>query len=92
MYVQNVLIKNTSGLHARPASELVALAKSFESQVLIRNMDDPDAVAVNAKSIVRLLSAGLNAGTNIEISAEGSDEQAAVTRMAALINSGFGEG
>ena len=92
MYVQNVLIKNASGLHARPASELVALAKSFESQVLIRNADDPDAVAVNAKSIVRLLSAGLNAGTNIEISAEGSDEQAAVTRMAALINSGFGEG
>ncbi len=92
MYVQNVLIKNASGLHARPASELVALAKSFESQVLIRNADDPDAVAVNAKSIVRLLSAGLNAGTNIEISAEGGDEQAAVTKLVALINSGFGEG
>lgn len=92
MYVQNVQIKNASGLHARPASELVALAKSFESQVLIRNADDPAAVAVNAKSIVRLLSAGLNAGANIEISAEGSDEQAAVNQLVALIKSGFGEG
>lgn len=92
MYVQNVQIKNASGLHARPASELVALAKSFESQVLIRNVDDPAAVAVNAKSIVRLLSAGLNAGANIEISAEGSDEQAAVNQLVALIKSGFGEG
>ncbi len=92
MYVQNVQIKNASGLHARPASELVALAKGFESQVLIRNAADPAAVAVNAKSIVRLLSAGLNAGANIEISAEGSDEQAAVNQLVALIKSGFGEG
>ncbi|NCB64314.1 MAG: HPr family phosphocarrier protein [Clostridia bacterium] len=91
MYVRQTLLKNASGLHARPASELVARAKGFSSQVLIRNADKPDTQPVNAKSIVRLLSVGLSAGTTVEISADGLDEQEAVTQLITLINSGFGE-
>lgn len=49
---------NASGLHARPASMFVKLAKGFESEIQIRNLDK-DGSFVNAKSIMRLLTAEL---------------------------------
>lgn len=91
MYVKTVVLKNASGLHARPASEFVACAKQFESKIFIRNLDDPDAVPTNAKSIVRVLAEGIPVNTHIEISAEGADEAAAVDRLADLIDTGLGE-
>lgn len=91
MYVKTVVLKNASGLHARPASEFVACAKQFESKIFIRNLDDPDAVPTNAKSIVRVLAEGIPVNTHIEISAEGGDEAAAVDRLADLIDTGLGE-
>ena len=91
MYTKKILLKNKSGLHARPASELVALAKKFESKITVRNADDENALPVNAKSIVRLLSAGLSAGTTIEVFAEGQDEAEAVTALIHLIEHGMDE-
>jgi len=40
----------------------------------VRNMDDPAAEAVNAKSIVRILAEGMAQGTNVEVSADGEGE------------------
>ena len=90
IYQKQVTVVNPTGLHARPASDFVALAKTFSSRIKIRdlNSDDP---AVNAKSIVLLLSLGLAQGAQAELSAEGEDAQRAVEELAALISSGFGE-
>lgn len=91
MYAEKSEIVNRTGLHARPASDFVLKAKTYQSKVYIRNLDDPDGEAVNAKSIVRLLAEGMGQGTHVEISAVGEDEQTAVRELCALMASGFGE-
>lgn len=90
MYQKNITVINPTGLHARPASDFVALAKSFTSKIKIRDLNS-DEPAVNAKSIVMLLSLGLAQGAQAEISADGEDEQHAVDELVKLVASGFGE-
>lgn len=91
MYVQQTQLKNKSGLHARPASDFVMAAKAFTSKITVRNLDNPEAAAANAKSIVSLLAQGMGQGTKIEIAANGDDEKTAAEKLAALVESGFGE-
>ena len=90
MYQKQVTVVNPTGLHARPASDFVALAKTFSSKIKIRDLNS-DEPAVNAKSIVMLRSLGLAQGAQAGLSAEGEDAQRAVEELAALISSGFGE-
>lgn len=91
MYTKQTVIINKTGLHARPASDFVLKAKGFESKVFIKNLDDPQAQAVNAKSIVRILGEAMPSGAHVEISADGADEEAAVCGLCDLIATGFGE-
>lgn len=91
MYSRTVTVNNPTGLHARPASELVTTAKKFESSIILKKLNSDDPREYNAKSIVRVLSAGLSKGTEIEIQAQGPDEIQAVETLAALIDDGFGE-
>ena len=89
MYKKSTLIKNSSGLHARPASEFIACAKGFTSKISIGRKDSEKKV--NAKSIILLLSLGLSKGEVVEISATGEDEAQSVDTLIDLINEGFGE-
>lgn len=91
MYTKQTRITNETGLHARPASNFVLAAKGYQSAITVKNLDREDAVAVNGKSLVRLLAAGLSQGTLIEIAAAGEDEETAVDALTALVESGFGE-
>lgn len=90
MYKKTVRISNQSGLHARPASDFIALAGQFQSDIWIRNVEKNEA-PITAKSILLLLAKGYSQGETVELSAEGSDEQAAVEQLVDLIESGFGE-
>lgn len=90
MVITQTVIINKSGLHARPASDFVVQAKQFSSKITVRNLNT-DGKAVNAKSIVRILGEGMGPGTQVEIAADGEDEQAAVDALKKLIESGFGE-
>ena len=90
MYKQITTIINPTGIHARPASDFVSMAKTFSSDIQIKALSTDDKPA-NAKSILRVLSLGLSKGTNVEISAEGEDEEKAVNSLVELITSGFGE-
>ena len=56
MFAKTTMLKNATGLHARPASEFVAQAKLFESRIYLRNLDKPEAAPINAKSIARVLA------------------------------------
>ena len=91
MYSRKTELKNASGLHARPASEFVALAKTFESKVTVRRLDDEAALPANAKSIIKILAQGFSVGTPIEITADGIDEVEAAEKLCALIETKFGE-
>ncbi len=91
MYSKQTTLVNASGLHARPASEFVTKAKTYQCKVSVRNASEPDSQPVNAKSIVKLLAQGLSAGTLVEVIGDGEDEVEAVDDLIALIDSGFGE-
>lgn len=89
MYSKKVVISNSTGLHARPASEFVKHANSFKSNINI--VLEPDKTEINGKSIIMILSAGISKGKEIEIIADGDDEVSAVNELVDLVNSGFGE-
>ncbi|MBP7237481.1 MAG: HPr family phosphocarrier protein [Petrotogaceae bacterium] len=76
-----IILQNETGLHARPASEFVKLAKSFEAKItLVKGGKE-----YNGKSILNVLGMGAGKGTQIELRAEGKDEEAALERLSALI-------
>ncbi|NMB55813.1 MAG: HPr family phosphocarrier protein [Leptolinea sp.] len=91
MYARQIKITNRTGLHARPASNFTLKAKEFEAKIFIRNLDDLNSEAVNAKSVMKILAAGIQSGTTIEIAADGADEQNAVNALVDLVQSGLGE-
>jgi phosphocarrier protein len=88
MIKSSISISNKLGLHARASAKLTKLAGSFASDVFLSR----NGRRVNAKSImgVMMLAAGL--GSEIEIEADGPDEQAAMDALRALIDGKFGEG
>lgn len=91
MYCRKTVIINPSGLHARPASSFVREAKKYSSGIVIANLDLPDEEPVNAKNVISVLSLGIGPGCNVELAAEGPDEQTAVDDLVALIATAFGE-
>ena len=91
MVSKQTVVINPSGLHARPASDFVKAAKAFDSKIKIANLDLPEEDPMNAKSIISILALGIGPGCNVEITAEGDDEEEAVDSLIALIDSGFGE-
>ena len=90
MYAKKTIIRNKTGLHARPASEFVGCANRFLSDIVIRKLSEENGSA-NAKSIIKLMLLGLGQGEEVEINAEGEDETEAVDTLVALIDSGFDE-
>ncbi len=83
-----VTIINKLGLHARATAKLVATASEFDSQVRIaRNSRE-----VDAKNIMQVMMLAASQGTEVELIAEGPDEQEAVEALVELIDDYFGEG
>lgn len=91
MYAKKVTILNQTGLHARPASVFVSTANAFQSDIIVNKLDENGEVIKScpAKSIVHLLTMTLSQGTNIELSAEGTDEKQAVDSLIELIENGL---
>ncbi len=88
--MQNIRIKiiNEVGLHARPASEFVKTAAQFKCKLTVRNATRNSA-AVDAKSILSVLTLGIEKNHEIDLSAEGEDEIQAVQSLRELIESDF---
>lgn len=74
MTVKNIQIRLENGLEARPIALLVQEASKYESKIYIQTGDK----RVNAKSIMGMMSLGLDNGEALTVSAEGADEQAAL--------------
>ena len=83
MYKKEIQVVNEDGLHARPASDFVNLAKKYQSKIEI--MRAGDSKAYNAKSIVMLMTLGLDRGERAVLQAEGADETEAVDALAAFV-------
>ncbi len=82
MLKMSLTISNKSGLHARPASQLVELSQKFECDIKIID----GTTEVNPKSILSILSAGIKKGTVIRLIVEGTDEQQAAVQISEYIN------
>lgn len=87
MCSKEVLVEIKTGLHARPAAAFVKKASEFISNIVVIK----DLKKANAKSIMAVLSLGVSMGSSITITAEGPDEEAAVSALYDLINTKFGE-
>jgi len=85
---QETKIRNRAGMHARAAVKFVQLAAHFKSDIRVWK----DGASVNGKSIMGLLTLVAALGIEIIIEAEGPDAPEAVAALAALVDSGFGEG
>ena len=86
MYAKQTTVLNATGLHARPASDFVSMAKTFESKVYVKRLGEEDTKPGNAKSILGVLAQGISINTLIEISAEGPDEVEAVDKLIELVD------
>ena len=84
MKSRNVVIMNSVGLHARPATFFIQKANSFKSTLWIEKGDR----RVNAKSLLGVLSLGIVKGAEITLIADGADEDEALAGLEALIDSG----
>jgi phosphocarrier protein HPr len=89
MVERTLLIKTRLGLHARAAAKLVRVASSFQSQVHLRRVDG--SLSADAKSILSVLMLAAGCGTELQASADGIDEEAALDAIDQLFAEGFGE-
>ena len=87
MLRQTVSICNKLGLHARAAAKLVTTAGGYESTISLIK----DEQSVDAKSIMAIMMLAAPNGTNIDVMAEGTDEETAIQAVIGLINQRFGE-
>ena len=87
MVHRKVEIINVLGLHLRAAALLVKKASEFESNVEIRKNE----TVVDAKSIMAVLGLEASKGSELEITADGRDEEAAVKQLVGLVEKKFYE-
>lgn len=87
MIQENILIINKLGLHARAAAKLVSTASAFASQLQIGH----SGRMVDCKSIMSVMMLAASKGTEVQLTAEGADEQAAMEAIIDLINRRFDE-
>jgi phosphocarrier protein HPr len=87
MQQAKVVVKHEAGLHARPASLFVKLAKQFSSDIKITS----NSKTVSAKSLVLIITLAVQPNAEIEVRADGSDEQEAITALIGLVERNFTE-
>ena len=84
-------VKNTLGLHARPAARFVQTAGKFSQEtILVKNLTTGNG-PVNAKSINSVITLGVREGHLIQVAASGPNRQAALDAIRALAEDNFGD-
>ena len=83
MIKEPIQIQISNGLEARPVAMLVQVASQFESQIFVESGEKK----VNAKSIMGMMTLGLDTGEKITVVAEGNDEEEAMTSIEKYLTS-----
>lgn len=81
-------ILNEKGLHARASAKFVETSEGFDAEILVAR----DGLEVSGDSIMGLLMLAAARGSEIEVSAEGPEAEAALAALADLVEGMFGEG
>lgn len=77
------------GFHLRPAQKLMETATGFSSTVILKK--DGTESETDAKSILGLMSLGLDYNQSVTVTTDGADEADAMAAVEALFQSNFGE-
>jgi len=81
MTTRDIKVNLSGGLHARPASKFVQIAKKFKSKITVSY----NGKSADPKSIIGLLSLNVIHAVEIAISAEGVDEVQAVDALCTYV-------
>lgn len=87
MLSKKIIIRNSTGLHMRPAAMFSSEMGRFTANVSLLYGD----LEVNGKSIMDILASGIPCGAEVEIRCNGADEKEALNRAVQLIESNFSE-
>jgi phosphocarrier protein HPr len=80
---QMVVVNFEQGLHMRPVSDLVELARTFQSKITIC----AGGKTVDAKGIIGILNLGVKKNDEIKLAAEGTDADAAIGKLVEFLQS-----
>jgi catabolite repression HPr-like protein len=83
MIKKPVTIHLSTGLQTRPVAQLVQVASQYESEIYV----EIGSKRFNAKSIMGMMTLGLDTGEEITLSANGSDEEAAMVSLVSFLSS-----
>lgn len=87
MLKEEMVVANSTGLHARPVTSLVKLAGRYKSSIEVIFGDK----TIKMKSMMGLLGAGISGGSTVTIVCDGEDEADAMAEIRELLKTGFGE-
>ena len=81
MFSKEVVVRCESGLHNKQATYFVQKANEFDSSIWLES----GSRKMNAKSLLGIMSLGIITGAVVNLSATGSDAEAAVNALEALL-------
>lgn len=81
MFSKEIIVRCESGLHNKQATYFVQKANEFSCFIWVES----GSRRMNAKSLLGIMSLGIMTGTTVVLSADGSDAEAAVTALEALL-------
>lgn len=87
MKTDKVMLENSTGLHARPATILTKIASKYPCSVTLIS----EGKEINAKSPLMIMSAGIKGKTEIEIRCDGEGEEEALNEIVQAFKNNFGE-
>lgn len=90
MIEKTLTVKSETGLHARPAAELVNLCKAFKCELKLYKGNDRSKT-YQPKSIISIMTIGASKGDEVTFVADGEDEGHAIEQLTALFSTAFGE-
>lgn len=79
---KKIIIKNKSGLHARPAALFVQIANKYDSDVTVKK----GKLEVNGKSIMGILMLAAEEGSQVTLKVEGQDAERAILELEKLLS------
>jgi phosphotransferase system HPr (HPr) family protein len=84
---RSLTIVNQLGLHARPISKMIEVARRHQASLTIRCGDQ----RANGRKMLEMLALAAPVGSLLEVEAEGEDAQALVDELERLVAARFGE-
>ena len=87
MIKKPITINLSTGLEARPVAQLVQVASQYESEIYVES----GRKKVNAKSIMGMMTLGLDNGEEVTVTANGKDESEAMDGVEKYLSSLFAE-